>query len=122
MPYETNYPFVTGALNGSRQEFEKNKDEYKKQYIILKNKLNELQEEKRVLEEKRDALKNMTSSRIKNEEEIKNHLFITFMNTVWNAYKCLEKNNSMEENMRKKEEDYEREYLQLIDEIKNLEV
>lgn len=120
MSYESSYPFITGTLNGSKQEAEKNEEEYKNQFNKAKSRLNDLQEEKRKLEERRDALNDTTASRIKREEEIKDYLFKTFMNATWNAYKGIEKNALMEENMIKKEEAYEREYLQLMDEIMNL--
>lgn len=120
MSYESNYPFITETLKGSIQEAEKNENEYKNQLNKSTSLLNELKEEKRRLEERRDALKEKTTSRIKSEEEIKNHLFKTFMNTTWNAYKAIEKNAMKEENMKEKEEAYEREYLQLMEEITNL--
>lgn len=120
MSYESKYPFITGNLNGSRQEKEKNEEEYRNQINKSKRLLYNLQEERKMLEARRDELKDKAASRIKREEEIKDHLFKTFMNAVWNEYNEIEKNSVMEENMKKKEEAYEHEYLQLIDEIDNL--
>lgn len=120
MSYESSYPFITETLNGARQELEKKEEEYTTLYNRLKGQLGELQHEKKLLEEKRDALKTNTTRRIGAEEEIKDLLFKSFMNSVWSAYKGMEKNAVMEENMRKKEEAYEREYAQLMDEITSL--
>ncbi len=120
MSYESNYPFITGTLNGSKQDAEKNEEEYKILYSQAKNQLDSLQEEKKKLEERRDELKEKTANRIRTEEEIRDRLFKTFMNATWNAYKGIEKNAMMEENMKEKEDAYEREYSQLMDEISNL--
>lgn len=120
MSYESSYPFITETLNGARQELEKKEEEYTTLYNRLKGQLGDLQQEKKLLEEKRDALKTNTARRIGTEEEIKDLLFKSFMNAVWNAYKGMEKNAQMEDGMRKKEEAYEREYAQLMDEITSL--
>jgi hypothetical protein len=120
MSYESSYPFITETLNGARQELEKKEEEYATLYNRLKGQLSDLQQEKKLLEEKRDSLKTNTAKRIGTEEEIKDLLFKSFMNAVWNAYKGMEKNAGMEDGMRKKEEAYEREYAQLMDEITSL--
>ena len=120
MSYESSYPFITETLNGARQELEKKEEENAALYNRLKGQLGELQQEKKLLEEKRDALKTNTVTRVRTEEEIKDLLFKSFMNAAWNAYKGMEKNAIMEENMRKKEEAYEQEYAQLMDEITSL--
>ena len=120
MSYESSYPFITGTLNEARQELEKKEEEYTTLYNKLKNQLSDLQQEKKMLEEKRDAMKANTVNRVRIEEEIKDLLFKSYMNATWNAYKGIEKNAVMEEDMKRKEEAYEREYAQLMDEIAGL--
>lgn len=120
MSYESSYPFITGTLNGSKQESDKNQEEYTIHYNELRNQLYSLQEEKKRLEERRNALKAKTANRAGIEEEIKNDLFAAYMNMTWNVYKGIEKNHMMEESMKKKEEAYEQEYSQLMDEIASL--
>lgn len=120
MSYESSYPFITETLNGARQELEKKEEENATMYNRLKEQLSDLQQEKKMLEQKRDALKTNTVSRVRTEEEIRDLLFKSFMNAAWNAYKGMEKNAAMEKDMRIKEEAYEREYAQLMDEITSL--
>lgn len=120
MSYESSYPFITQTLNGARQELEKKEEEDSSLYNDLKNELSRLQQEKKALEERRDALKASTSARIQTEEEIRDLLFKSYMNAIWNVYKRIEKNAVMAEDMRKKEEAYEREYIQLMNEIAGL--
>lgn len=120
MVYEDSYPFINESLNGTKKEAGKNDEEFSTQYNKLKNQFYSLQSEKKQLEEKRDALKIKVLNRTRTEEEIRDILFKAFMNATWNAYRSIEKNTIMEENMKKKEETYEQEYSQLMDEIAGL--
>jgi len=120
MSYENSYPFITGTLKGAKKTADRSEEEYANQCNELRTWLYSLQEEKKKLEERRDALKSRTESRVRTEEEIRDNLFQAFMNATWNAYQGIEKNNTMAEGMRQKEEAYEREYSQLMDEIAGL--
>jgi len=123
MTYDNRYPFINETLNGGKKETKetsKKSEDFSIQYNKVKDQLFSLQAEKQNLEERRNALKIQVLNRTRTEEEIRDVLFKTFMNSIWNAYKNIEKNTMMEENMRKKEETYEQEYSQLMDEIASL--
>jgi hypothetical protein len=123
MTYDNSYPFINEALNGKKKEAKENGNssvDFTLEYNRMKEKAASLQAEKRHLEERRDALKVQVSTRTRTEDEIRDVLFKSFMNTIWNVYKNIEKNNIMELNLRKKEETYEQEYSQLMDEIASL--
>ena len=120
MTYDNSYPFINETLNGKKKENGKNIEETNVQLNKLKEQYSSLAVEKKTLEEKRDALKKQLLNRTRTEDEIRDTLFKAFMNAIWNVYKSSETNNRMEENMRQKEETYEQEYSQLMDEIASL--
>ncbi len=120
MTYDDSYPFINETLSGKKKENVKNSEETNIQLNKLKEQCSRLAAEKKMLEEKRDTLKRQVLNRTRTEDEIRDTLFKSFMNAIWSVYKSSEANHRMEENMRQKEETYEQEYSQLMNEIASL--